>query len=85
MRIVFAESKVIMGYALVAIADQGRADRERRLAMLQEARGLFAEVSRFVDDVAAQPSLGIIPDHKLREFAAARARLDRVLAKVSAQ
>ena len=53
--------------------------------MLQEARGLFADVSRFVDDVAAEPSLGIIPDHKLREFAAARARLDRAFNKVTAQ
>ena len=84
VRMQSAESKVILGYALVATADHGSADRASRLAMLQEARALFADVSRFVDEVRAVPSLGAIPEYKLREFAQARVRLDRAF-KVVAQ
>ncbi len=85
VRMESAESKVILGYALLATADGGGAERQSRLAMLEEARALFADVSRFVDEVRAEPTLGAIPEYKLREFAQARARLDRALSRLAAR
>ena len=83
VRIQVTEAKVILGYALVSSAEAGAGDRERRLAMLVEARSLFGDVSRFLDDVRAEPALGAVPDYKLREFAQARVRLDRAFQKIS--
>jgi len=83
VRIQATEAKVILGYALVSSAEAGKGDRGRRLAMLAEARALFGDVSRFLDDVRAEPSLGAVPEYKLREFAAARERLDRAQRRVS--
>jgi hypothetical protein len=83
LRIQVAEAKVILGYALVATAEAGANDRERRLAMLVEARSLFADVSRFLDEVRAQPTLGAVPEYKLREFAQARERLDKAFLKLA--
>ena len=84
VRIQATEAKVILGYALVSSVEAGAGDRGSRLAMLEEARSLFADVSRFLDDVRAQPALGAVPEYKLREFARARERLDRAFVKVSA-
>jgi tRNA A-37 threonylcarbamoyl transferase component Bud32/tetratricopeptide (TPR) repeat protein len=83
VRMQATEAKVILGYALVASAEAGEGDREGRLAMLVEARSLFADVNRFLEDVRAEPSLGAVPEYKLREFAQAQARLDRAFRKMS--
>ena len=83
VRMQAAEAKVILGYALVSSAEAGKGDRGRRLAMLGEARSLFDDVTRFLDDVRAEPSLGAVPEYKLREFAAARERLERAHRRVS--
>jgi hypothetical protein len=83
VRIQVTEAKVILGYALVSSAEAGAGDRERRLAMLVEARSLFGDVSRFLDDVRAEPTLGAVPEYKLREFARARERLDQAFLKIS--
>jgi serine/threonine protein kinase len=80
-RIHLIEAKVILGYALVATADAASGDRGRNLGMLLEARSLFAEVSLFLEAVRAHPTFGAVPEYKLREFALARARLQRALAK----
>ncbi len=84
VRIQATEAKAILGYALVSSAEAGAGGRERRLAMLVEARSLFGDVSRFLDDVRAEPSLGAVPEYKLREFARARERLDQAFLKISA-
>ncbi|MGZ5662430.1 MAG: protein kinase domain-containing protein [Usitatibacter sp.] len=85
VRIQTAEAKVVLGYALLATAEAGKLDRERRLAMLVEARSLFGDVSQFLEDVRAEPTLGAVPEYKLREFAQARARLDQAFAKIAAR
>ena len=85
VRMQLAEAKVILGYALVATADQGAGRRDARLAMLREARALFTDVSQFVEDARASSSLGAIPEYKLHEFALARARLDRAFARIAAR
>jgi len=84
VRIQATEAKVILGYALVSSVEAGAGDRDSRLAMLEEARSLFADVSRFLDDVRAEPALGAVPEYKLREFARARERLDRAFVKAAA-
>ena len=84
VRIQVAEAKVILGYALVATAESGTLDREKRVALLLEARSRFEDVAQFLDAVAAQPSLGAVPEYKLREFAAARERCERALRRLAA-
>lgn len=84
VRIQVAEAKVILGYALVASAESGALDRDRRVALLLEARSKFGDVAKFLDAVAAQPSLGAVPEYKLREFAAARERCEKALRRLAA-
>lgn len=84
VRIQVAEAKVILGYALVATAESGALDREQRVALLLEARSKFGDVAQFLDAVAAQPSLGAVPEYKLREFAAARERCEKALRRLAA-
>ncbi len=84
VRIQVTEAKVILGYALVATAESGTLDRERRVALLLEARSRFGDVAKFLDAVAAQPSLGAVPEYKLREFAAARERCEKALRRLAA-
>jgi tetratricopeptide (TPR) repeat protein len=84
VRIQVAEAKVILGYALVATAESGTLGREQRVALLLEARSRFGDVAKFLDAVAAQPSLGAVPEYKLREFAAARERCEKALRGLAA-
>jgi hypothetical protein len=84
VRIQVTEAKVILGYALVATAEADVLDREQRVALLLEARSRFADVAKFLDAVAAQPSLGAVPEYKLREFAAARERCEKALRRLEA-
>ena len=84
VRIQDAEAKVILGYALVATAESGAHGRETRIALLLEARSRFGDVAQFLDAVAAQPSLGAVPEYKLREFAAARERCEKALRRLGA-
>jgi tetratricopeptide (TPR) repeat protein len=85
VRMQSAEANVLLGYALVSTAEAAKDPRERRIAMLEEARTRFAAVSRFLDEQRAEPSLGAVPEHKLREFAAAQARLERAFAAIGAR
>jgi hypothetical protein len=85
VRMQSAEANVLLGYALVSTAETGKDPRERRIAMLEEARSRFAAVSRFLEEQRAEPGLGAIPEHKLREFAAAQARLERAFAAIGAR
>ena len=84
VRIQVPEAKVVLGYALLATAEAGTRDRDRSVAQLLEARALFGEVARYLEEVAAEPSLGAVPEHKLREFAQARARCERALERLAA-
>lgn len=68
---------------MVASVESGTGDRDRRLAMLAEARALFADVNRFLDDVRAEPTPGAVPEYNLREFAQAQARLERAFAAMN--
>jgi hypothetical protein len=85
VRIQVAEAKVVLGYALLATAEARTGDRDRALPLLLEARSLFGDVTRFLEDVRAEPSLGAVPEYKLREFAQARARLEQALLKLAAK
>ena len=84
VRMSVAEAKVILGYALVSTAEVPALGREQQVVRLLEARALFKDVAQFLDDVAASPSLGAVPEYKLREFAAARDRCEKALRNLSA-
>ena len=85
VRMQVAEAKVVLGYALVGMVEKQPATLEEKRRQLAEARELFGEVSRFVEAVRAEPTLGAIPEHKLREFAAAQARLERAARALEAR
>ena len=84
VRITVPEARVILGYALLETAQSPKLDRAQRVALLLEARALFAQVAEFVDEVRGNEVLGAIPEYKLREFAQARKRLERALREVGA-
>jgi eukaryotic-like serine/threonine-protein kinase len=74
--------KFELGYALLASAGPAAGDRNKRLAILREARALFAEVAVFIEENRAE-KLMVIPDEAQKEFDAAVRNCDKAIARLS--
>jgi tRNA A-37 threonylcarbamoyl transferase component Bud32/tetratricopeptide (TPR) repeat protein len=74
--------KFELGYALLASAGPAAGDRHARLAILREARGLFAEVAVFIEENRAE-KLMVILDESQKEFEAAVRNCDEAIAKLT--
>ncbi len=83
VRIYVSNAKGALGYALVHSAGPAAGGRERRLAMLLEARALLAEVGAFIG-AAREQKLGAVPESYLKVFGETVKRCDEEIAKLKA-
>ena len=83
VRIYVSNAKGALGYALVHSAGPAAGGRERRLAMLLEARALLADVGAFIG-AAKEQKLGAVPESYLKVFGETVKRCDEEIAKLEA-
>jgi tetratricopeptide (TPR) repeat protein len=78
-----ALTKYGLGSALLGSAGPAAGDRNRRLAILREARSLFADVAVFIGENRAERIM-VIPDDQMKEFEAAVRSCDEAIARLTA-
>jgi serine/threonine protein kinase/tetratricopeptide (TPR) repeat protein len=83
VRLAFEEARVYIGYALLAQAQKGSLDRDARLAMLREARSLFASGLAYLDAVRAE-KLSPIPEDEVKQLHGAVKRCEEAIARLEA-
>ncbi|MGE0357592.1 MAG: serine/threonine-protein kinase [Burkholderiales bacterium] len=77
-----AESKALIGGALLSMASAPALGRDKRLAMLVEARPLLAEAVAFLEEVS-RLKLGALDESYIREIKDAARHCDEAIAKLS--
>lgn len=82
MRSHLSEAKALMGGALLAMANAPSLDREKRLAMLTEARSLLVGHIAFLDGVR-RDKLGVFAEEAINEVHDAIKACDEAIAKLS--
>jgi tetratricopeptide (TPR) repeat protein len=82
-RVTIANAQAGLGYALLASAGPAAGDRDRRLAMLREARLVLAHAGAFLAAMRAE-NLGAIPDDEAKNFEEKVKRCDEAIARLEA-